>query len=118
MYSWIALSSTADLALLGKEITSEYDPTGVIKKLTVGLSDAVKGLLIERNYIDKDYRSTYYNFYAKKGLRYRPDCVRLHFFDETVAFDEKTLKLTSRDDRLTDHYFGFMVLRPTGELTI
>ena len=118
MYTWMTVASATDLALLDQLIDLEYAPKSVAKKLTDGLSDAVKGILIERNYIDKDYRSTYYNFYAKKGLRYRPDCVRLHFFDETVAFHEKTLKLTSRDDRLTDHYFGFMVLRPTGESTI
>src|ERR1700722_14922534 len=118
MYTWMPLASAADLAQLDQHVDPEYAPKSVAKKLTVGLSDAVKGILIERNYIDKDYRSTYYNFYAKKGLRYRPDCVRLHFFDETVAFNEKTLKLTSQDNRLTDHYFGYMVLRPTGESTI
>ena len=75
-------------------------------------------MLIERNYVDKDYRSTYYNFYAKKGQRYEPDCVRLHFFDETVAFDSNALKLRANDERLTDHYFGFMVLCPTGIATI
>src|SRR5262249_44527507 len=50
--------------------------------------------------------------------RYRSDCVRLHFFDETVSFDEWSLKLTAADNRLSDHYFGFMVLRPTGIATI
>jgi hypothetical protein len=67
---------------------------------------------------DKDYRSTYYSFYAKKGQRYRSDCVRLHFFDETVTFDDKALGLSCADNRLTDHYFGYMVLRPTGIATI
>ena len=79
----------------------------------------MKAVLIEENYVDKDYRSTYYNFYSKKGLRYRTDCVRLHFFDGTVRFDRKTLRLVSSvDQRLTDHYFGYMVLRPTGIVTI
>ena len=45
--------------------------------------------------------------------------MRLHFFDETVSFDEKRLTLTAQNDReLTDHYYGFMVLRPTGIATI
>ncbi len=119
MYTWISLSSTADLAQLEKHISPEYDPARVAKKLAAGISNAVKAVLIERNYVDKDYRSTYYNFYAKKGQRYRPDCVRLHFFDGTVTFDEKTLKLaSSADNRLTDHYFGYMVLRPTAISTI
>lgn len=118
MYTWIPLRSGADLAQLAKHISPEYAPERIAKKLAEGMSNAVKGVLIERNYIDKDYRSTYYNFYAKKGQHYRADCVRLHFFDQTVSFDEKALKLNCADNRLADHYFGYMVLRPTGIATI
>lgn len=118
MYTWLPLASASDLTQLDKHVDPEFAPKYVARKLAGGLSDAVKGLLIERNYIDKDYRSTYYNFYSKKGMKYRPDCVRLHFFDETISFDEKTLKLTALDGKLTDHYYGFVVLRPIGQLTI
>ena len=118
MYTWLPLASTADLAQLQANISPEYDPAGVAAKLCAGISGAVKAVLRERNYIDKDYRSTYYNFYAKKGLQYRADCVRLHFFDGSVAFDPKTLRLTSSAGELTHHYFGYMVLRPTGGATI
>jgi hypothetical protein len=118
MYTWIPLRSSADLARLAKHITPEYAPERVAKRLADGMSSAVKGVLVERNYVDKDYRSTYYNFYAKKGQHYRADCVRLHFFDQTVSFDEKSLKLSCEDNRLADHYFGYMVLRPTGIATI
>lgn len=118
MYTWIALTSVSDLTKLEQHIDSEFAPAVVARKLCAGLSDAVKGILIERNYVDKDYRSTYYNYYAKKGRRYHPDCVRLHFFDGTVSFDESALRLTSTDSNLSDHYYGFMVLRPTGVATI
>ncbi len=119
MYTWMPLTSPDDLAKLDQHVDPEYAPKFVAMKLADGLSDAVKGILIERNYIDKDYRSTFYNFYSKQGLRYRPDCIRLHLFDETVTFDEKSLKLRARDDpRLTDHYFGYIVLRPTRIATI
>ena len=120
MYTWIKISSGADLAQLEKHISPEYGPVRVAQTLANGngISRAVKAMLIEKNYIDKDYRSTYYSFYAKKGHLYRADCVRLHFFDETVTFDEKTLKLSCADNRVTDHYFGYMVLRPTGTTTI
>jgi hypothetical protein len=94
MYTWITLNSPADLARLENELSAEYEPAVVAQKLADGISDAVKGVLIERDYVDKDYRSAYYNFYAKKAQRYRPDCVRLHFFDETVRFDDKGLRLT------------------------
>jgi hypothetical protein len=120
MYTWLSLKSSADLAQLEKQLSPEYGPERVAKKLAGSISGAVKGVLIERNYVDKDYRSTYYHFYAKKGQHYRADCVRLHFFDSTVTFDDSALKLACPDGlgRLSDHYFGFMVLRPTGIATI
>ena len=119
MYKWIQLSSSADIAQIKAHITAEYDPARVVEKLTNGISNAVKAILIEYNYVDKDYRSAYYNFYVKKGQHYRADCVRLHFFDGTVTFDNRTLRLaSSADERLNDHYFGYMILRPTGIRTI
>ena len=118
MYAWVQLNSSADLALLASHISMEYDPGTVAQTLSRGISDAVKAVLIESDYVDKDYRSTYYNFYAKKGLRYRSDCVRLHFFDRTISFDPDKLALSCPDLELSDHYFGYMVLRPTGIATI
>lgn len=118
MYNWIQLNSSADLANLEQHLSPEYEPKRVTKKLVDGISNAVKSVLIEYNYIDKDYRSTYYNFYAKKGQRYRLDCVRLHFFDGTVTFDSSGAKLSCTDNELSDHYYGYMVLRPTGIATI
>lgn len=118
MYTWIPIKSSADLAGLTVRIAPEYNPQAVVKKLQGGLSGAVKAVLVEHNYVDKDYRSTYYNFYAKKGQHYRTDCVRLHFFDETVHFNAKALTLRCPDRPLQDHYFGYIVLRPTGIATI
>jgi hypothetical protein len=118
MYTWLPLSSIGDLDHLKDHISAEYAPDSVAKKLTAGLSDAVKAVLIETDYVDKDYRSTYYNFYAKKGHHYEPNCLRLHFFDETVRFHQNTLRLSQPDERLSDHYYGYVVLRPTGINTI
>lgn len=118
MYTWIPLASSTDLEPLTTHISVEYDPSSVVTKLKDGISNAVRAILIEHNYVDKDYRSTYYHFYAKKGQHYRADCVRLHFFDETISFNRSGLKLSAPDERLEDHYFGYMVLRPTGIGTI
>ncbi len=118
MYSWLALRSSADLAQLDSFISTEYAPKIVAARLVDGISSAVKAVLIEHNYVDKDYRSTYYHFYSKKGQYYRPDCVRLHFFDATVSFEKNGLVLNCSDGRLGDHYFGYVVLRPTGIGTI
>lgn len=118
MYTWIKLDSSADFQKLETFVLPEYDPHTVATRLAEGLSNAIRAVLIESNYVDKDYRSTYYNFYAKKGRRYCAECVRLHFFDEAITFDPRGFKLGCEDNRLNDHYFGYMVLRPTGIATI
>lgn len=118
MYKWIEIGSSAGLSKLVKAIPSQYAPKTVADKLKDGISNAVKSVLIEYDYIDKDYRSTYYNFYAKKGRHYDDKCVRLHFFDESVQFNESVFEFSGFGNRLEDHYFGYMVLRPTGSCTI
>ncbi len=120
MYTWLQLRTPADLSRLSAHVSSEYDPAGVALRLSTALSPAVRAVLIEENYVDKDYRSTYYNFYSKKGRRYEANCVRLHFFDETVRFDQARLELRclDRTGELSEHYFGYIVLRPTSIATI
>ena len=118
MYQWIPIPDLEEFDQLLGVIDADYDPEYVVRRLKDSISAAVKAVLIETDYVDKDYRSTYYHFYAKKGRGYRADCVRLHFFDELVSFDEATLNIFSPDSHPEHHYFGFMVLRPTLLATI
>lgn len=117
-YTWVSIGSAADYDKLVSILDPDFQPATVVRKLKEGIRDAVTGILIESEYIDKDYRSTFYRFYAKKGRLYRDDCVRLHFFDAQVSYDEATTRLICADERLDDHYFGFTVLRPTLVATI
>ena len=117
-YDWIDLHDSEDYERLVDVLDPEFDPKGIARRLKTQLTHAVKGVLIEHGYVDKDYRSTFYNFYAKMGRPYRPDCVRLHFFDGTVWYDEARTDITCSDLRLQDHYFGYIVLRPTVEATL
>ena len=95
-----------------------FSPAAVARDLKVAISPSVKGILVEFDYVDKDYRSTFYHFYAKKGRPYRADCARLHFFDGGVTFDDLRADLICPDGRPEDHYFGYIVLRPTMVATI
>ncbi len=112
-YDWIDLDSPKKYDRLIDVIEPEFDPKDIAQRLKTQVTDAVKGLLVEHGYVDKDYRSTFYNFYAKKGRQYRPDCVRLHFFDGTVRYDEDLADIVANDGHPQDHYFGYIVLRPT-----
>ena len=112
-YDWIDLQTSQDYDRLVDVLDPEYDPKGIAQRLKTQLTHAAKGVLVEHGYVDKDYRSTFYNFYAKMGRPYRPDCVRLHFFDGTVWYDEARTDIWCSDLRPQDHYFGYIVLRPT-----
>jgi hypothetical protein len=117
-YAWVQIDASDDFDKLVGELDPEFDPSTVVAKLKTAISLRVGGVLIERGYIDKDYRSTFYMHYAKKGRFYRDDCVRLHFFDPAVSYDEDTSELKSLTGLLAGQYFGFMVLRPTIQATI
>ena len=112
-YNWIELDTPEAYDLLIDVLDPEFDPKAIADRLKSQVSDAAKGLLVEHGYVDKDYRSTFYNFYAKKGRHYRADCVRLHFFDGAVRYDDDRVDVVSNDRRPQDHYFGYVVLRPT-----
>jgi hypothetical protein len=117
-YSWVTIVTGTDYDALVTLLDPVFSPKDVAKHLKSAISPAIKGVLIETGYVDKDYRSTYYHFYAKKGRVYRSDCVRLHFFDESVTFDEANSALNSNDNAPGDHYYGYIVLRPTLVSTI
>ena len=112
-YDWIDLQTPDDYDRLIGVLDQEFEPKKISHRLKLEVTAAVKGLLVEHGYVDKDYRSTFYNFYAKKGRQYRTDCVRLHFFDGFVQYDEARTDITCADGRPQHHYFGYIVLRPT-----
>ena len=112
-YEWIDLGQADGYDRLVQTLDPEFDPSRIVQLLQAQLTTAAKGVLVEHGYVDKDYRSTFYHFYAKKGRVYQPDCVRLHFFDEAVWYDDTSSNIVCQDRRPSDHYFGYIVLRPT-----
>ena len=103
-YEWIDLHAPEDYDRLVAVVDPEYDPESIAQRLKSQVTAQAKGMLVEDGYVDKDYRSTFYNFYAKKGRQYRADCVRLHFFDAAVWYDEARTDIDSTDGRPQDHY--------------
>jgi len=122
-YQLFEINSPDDLDQIAAAIDDTYEPRFVIEQLRAGLDPRCKRILLESYYNDKDYRSTYYHYYAKKGFRYGITCVRLHFFDDRVSLlsgRELRFAIDQSVDRSgpSSTYFGYMVLRPTRENTI
>ncbi|MCY4229471.1 MAG: hypothetical protein OXF26_01020 [Alphaproteobacteria bacterium] len=80
-YTWLKIDSLEDYGRLVGILDVAFEPELIAEALKNNISnEIVSGVLVEHDYIDKDYRSTFYNFYAKMGRTYQQDCVRLHFF--------------------------------------
>ena len=65
-------------------------------------------IVIESDYVDRDYRDSYYSYFSTKLLPYSRNCVRMSFFTpgmpEDVSPEDSTI--------IRNEYLGFVILRP------
>ena len=64
---WRQVDSPDDNDRLVDILDVEFEPDAIAWKLKNNISSEVSGVLVEHDYIDKEYRSTFYNFYVKMG---------------------------------------------------
>ncbi len=77
------------------------------------LKEVAKTIIVEKGYVDADYRDTYFNFFSRKFAQYPSKTIRVNFFTEKIA-PQMLFKL----DRYQEAYVGFIVLRPNRVFTI
>ncbi|MGD1152737.1 MAG: hypothetical protein ABR911_07690 [Syntrophales bacterium] len=81
--------------------------------------NACTDIIVERNYIDKEYLDEYSFFYSTSFKNYGRFCTRLHFFHGNIAkhlginHDQDFIFTASEKDSLQKSYLGFCVIRPT-----
>ncbi|HEY1053625.1 MAG TPA: hypothetical protein VGE24_00770, partial [Emticicia sp.] len=75
----------------------------------------VKTILIEEDYISRDYLHDYASYYALCFEKYEKVCRRVHFFDIGVTledFQSIILKTKEETAEFWKHYIGFIVIKP------
>jgi len=87
---------------------SEHLDQRALNRLMAVLQDDTKCVLVERFYIDKDYRDTFSAYHSKRFSTPSSRCVRLHFFNRAIARAE-----LDNPDSIKDNYLGYAVIRPT-----
>lgn len=65
-------------------------------------------VVVESEYIDKDFRDIYYSYYSSKLTDIPRNCVRLSFFEPTENLGLQNEAV----DAMKKSYLGFLVLRP------
>lgn len=78
-------------------------------------------VLIEDEYIDRDFTDAFAAYYSRLFKRHTKICKRLHFFDcdLTAALNSATVRgLANALQDCQPHYIGFIVLRPVHQAPI
>lgn len=88
----------------------------VLPKIQVLIEALCENLcvVVETEYVDKDYRDAYYRLYSTKLRDYERNCVRLSFFnDGLLPILENIVSASEAEiNKVKEGYFGFVVLRP------
>jgi hypothetical protein len=73
-----------------------------------------ESIVVEDQYIDKDYLIDYCNFHARSFNDYGKYTTRLHFFSKKFTQEEFETKFLTTDFQieLQDSYLGFVVVKP------
>lgn len=103
----------------------------ILKKTQLGYLDGyfshsdidAKTIVVENNYIDRDFLEDHAGYYARCFQEYERKCSRLHFFNVSFSKDDLVNLLKNSDSDinpkvLNDSYIGFSVLKPIPETVI
>jgi hypothetical protein len=84
-----------------------YITLGDYEQIYEYLNEVAKTVVIEKGYVDADYRDTYFNFFSRKFAQYPSKTIRVNFFTDKIS-----PRMLFRLDRYQNGYIGFIVLRP------
>lgn len=105
-YSLVRIESEADwadLLLLAPHLQPKE-----LAQFQELLGHSCKSIILERDYVCKDYRDTYTHYYSKKFATYPDKCTRLLFFYEAIE-PEQWWDVPS----YAAAFIGYTVIRPT-----
>lgn len=77
-----------------------------------------QSVLLEPNYVDKDYLEDFARYYVRRFGNAGHQCARMHFFSRTVDHAQINAILRAKSDaeelarEMNDAYLGFMVIKP------
>lgn len=76
-------------------------------------------ILVERQYIDRDYLEDFASYYVRCFHEYPHVCSRLHFFKDEITCEDFEAVLKGSDlQKLNDSYLGFVVIKPLPQTII
>lgn len=99
-----------------KELIEEKIHSNYFDKYLQSKSLKVKTIVVEYNYIDRDYLEDFSAYYVRCFSDYERKCTRLHFFSYKFSLEdfESFLNNYSKENHetLNEKYLGFIVIKP------
>ena len=73
-----------------------------------------KTIIIESEYVDKDYLDDYSEYFVKCFKSYNRFCSRIHFFLQEIKKSDYEASLLNEDNKIinNENYLGFIILKP------
>jgi hypothetical protein len=108
VFPFLIIDGTDGFDRLVDILHPELDRRG-LKRLSSLLDGRCQCVVIERHYIDKDYRDTFSHFHSKRFSTPLSRCTRLHFFEQPVTERD----IVENGEEVNKAYLGYSVVRPT-----
>ncbi|HKQ37991.1 MAG TPA: hypothetical protein VJ063_07930 [Verrucomicrobiae bacterium] len=105
----VEFGSSEYTELIARETRSYGGFTLPMQTTLEAIAKRCKSVVIEKDYVDKDFQDEYAAYYSKAFKTYSPRCTRLHFFSTSIAPTNKY----DFSKYSQESYLGFVVLRPT-----
>jgi hypothetical protein len=109
-YELIYLTKKEDWKNLYDTYASQVTPETAFPNVLSYLREKhkCKAVVVEKDYIDKDYRNEFSVLYSKMLKKYENYCIRLHFFKKKL-----TLNQLREEGKKDFGYVGYVIVRPT-----
>lgn len=115
----IHLRNTAGWKTLESLLAERQTRPDITNKIIGHLTElGAKTVLVEEDYIDRDFSEAYTSYYAKTFRRHRKLCKRLLFFSESMDFLSSTDDVSKTIENLEavkSSFLGWAVLRPISQ---
>lgn len=106
---------------LSKELSNKHTDVEMVKtknhfsyfKNYLGVDGLnAKTMVIEEEYVSKDFLHDYASYYAFCFTHYHKFCRRIHFFSRAFTLEDLNKAIVGENHRLWNSYLGFIVVNP------
>ncbi|WP_367872252.1 hypothetical protein [Luteolibacter sp. Populi] len=110
--SWFYLPDANAWPAMAERVPFLSSEKNRIERLREAFGEQVGWVVVEDQYIDRDYRDTFSHTFSKRFATPASRCQRIHFFAKEMGRSQKP-DVNMKREELQESYLGYLVVRPT-----